>query len=121
MTFNQIRRLTLCATITATVAGTFISPAHALSESQSKGMFRHGIWEWSLNNCPNAMRQNGYWYALKEVGGFKNINQIVTLEGGKDFMEGWKYMTSNGERFGIVKTCDYAFEQWPAVLYKNEE
>ena len=103
--------------------GLFFSSGHsvyALSETQSKGIYRHGIWEWSLKNCPNALRQKGYWYALKEVGGFESANQITSLEQSRDFLRGWKYMAENAERFGIAQTCDYAFQQWPAILYRNE-
>ena len=97
-----------------------VHSAYALSNSQSKAMYRHGIWEWSLKNCPDALRQKGYWYALKEVGGFHSIDHILSMENGPDFAQGWKYMSDNELRFGISRTCDYAFQQWPAVLYRRE-
>lgn len=94
-------------------------PAHALTPQQEKGMYRHGIWEWALKNCPGAFRNKGYWYALKEVGEFENTAQIRRNETGRSFAEGWEYMVGNAQKFGTDKTCDYAIEQWPAVLYRE--
>ena len=94
-------------------------PVHASTEMQREAMFRHGIWEWSLQNCPGAFRNKGYWFALKEYGGFKNSDQIVRNEEGRPFRQGWGYMASNAATYGLKKTCDYAFEQWPAVLYRE--
>ena len=91
-------------------------PAHSLTLQQEKGMYRHGIWEWALQNCPGTYRNKGYWFALKEVGEFENTAQIRRNETGKSFIEGREYMESNARKFGIGKTCDYAIEQWPAVL-----
>ncbi len=104
------------------ITGLFFNSGHsayALSETQAKGIYRHGIWEWSLKNCPDALRQKGYWFALKEVGGFESAEQITSLEQSRDFLRGWKFMAENAERYGIARTCDYAFEQWPAILYRN--
>lgn len=99
---------------------TLAQPAYALTDLQAEGLYRHGIWEWSLRNCPYAMRQNGYWYALKEVAGFSNASEIVGHEDSEPFKAGWDYMAGNYEEFGLERTCDYAYEQWPAVLYDGK-
>ena len=96
-----------------------LTPAHSLTQLQKKGMFRHGIWEWSLNNCPGALRNTGYWFGLIEVGKFKNAEEIISNENGKDFLQGWRYMAVNADKFGIERTCNYAFEQWPAVIWRE--
>ena len=92
----------------------------ALTEDQKKGLFRHGIWEWSIKTCPGILRNKGYWFALKEVGGFRNADHIIQNESAASFKRGWKYMTENRRKFGLEKTCDYAIEQWPAVLWREE-
>lgn len=101
------------------VAGVCGAQASTLSVQQQKGMLRHGIWEWSLKNCPGAYRNTGYWFALKEVGEFENADEIIRNEGGPDFKDGWNYMDLNASLYGVEATCDYAFEQWPAVLYRE--
>lgn len=95
-------------------------PAFALTEQQNKGMYRHGIWEWSIRTCPNIVRNKGYWFALKEVGGFDNADHIIKSENSKAFLRGWAYMVGNAERFGVEATCEYAAEQWPAVLWTEQ-
>lgn len=94
-------------------------PAYSLTQLQKKGMYRHGIWEWSLQNCPGALRNTGYWFGLINVGKFKNAEEIIQNENGRDFLEGWKYMAVNAEKFGLERTCDYAFREWPAVLWRE--
>ena len=96
-----------------------LSPVLALTPDQEKGMLRHGIWEWSLKHCPGALRNTGYWFALKEVGGFDSAQHIIDLENSRSFILGQKFMATNAENHGLEKTCDYAFEQWPAVLYRE--
>ncbi|MCB1421601.1 MAG: hypothetical protein KDJ69_03860 [Nitratireductor sp.] len=96
-----------------------VLPALALSPQQQKGMYRHGMWEWSIRTCPGVARNKGYWYALREVGEFENSAQIVENEDGPDFKEGWSYMDTNAKIFGVDTACDYAVEQWPAVLYRD--
>lgn len=105
--------------LTITVAASQI--ALALTSDQRKGLYRHGIWEWSLRTCPGMLRNKGYWFALKEVGKFKSVDQIIENEDGSDFYEGWQYMEGNARRFGVDRTCTYAHEQWPAILWRSEE
>ena len=107
------------ATLTCLCASAILSPAIAMTEQQSKGMYRHGIWEWSLSKCTGALRQKGYWYALKELGGFPSSQAIIDLETSNEFKNGWRYMETNARNHGMDRTCDYAFEQWPALLYRN--
>lgn len=101
------------------LTGISTPPAFALSQQQQKGMFFHGMWEWSLRNCSGAYRNKGYWFALKEVGEFENSAQIIRNESGKDFQEGWEKMALSATLNGIDAACGHAFEQWPAVLYKE--
>lgn len=97
----------------------YVEPVFALTEKQKIGLFRHGIWEWSIRTCPNILRNKGYWFALKEVGEFQNADQIIQNENDKSFLDGWNYMVSNAQKFGQDKTCAYAIEQWPAVLWSE--
>ena len=103
----------------ATFFLSFIAHSYALTEKQKMGIYRHGIWEWSIKTCPNILRNKGYWFALKEVGEFKNADQIIQSENTTSFLEGWNYMVANAEKFGLEKTCQYAIEQWPAVLWSE--
>ncbi len=115
MSLNVTRIVILAFLMTLTIG----KAAHSLTRQQEEGMFRHGIWEWSLKTCSRAYRNKGYWFALREVGKFENSNQIRRNEGGKSFVEGWRYMVANAQKFGIESTCNYAFEQWPAVLWRK--
>ena len=94
-------------------------PGYAFTEQQSIGLYRHGIWEWSIKSCPNIVRNKGYWYALKEVGGFENADQIIKSENSRSFIRGWNYMAENAKKYGREETCKYAAEQWPAVLWSE--
>jgi hypothetical protein len=101
------------------LASVFVEPVFALTQKQKMGLLRHGIWEWSIRTCPNILRNKGYWFALKEVGEFKNADQIIQNENDQSFLDGWNYMASNAQKFGQDKTCAYAIEQWPAVLWSE--
>ena len=112
---HSLLRITVLAVL---LTGISAPQALALSKQQ-QGMFFHGMWEWSLKNCPGAYRNKGYWYALREVGQFESSTQIVGNEGGENFQDGWEKMALSATLYGIDATCDHAFEQWPAVLYRE--
>lgn len=116
----QHRKTLAVGLVASILVVSMLGPAISLTQKQKTGLVRHGIWEWSLRNCPGAMRNKGYWFALKEVGGFRNASEIIAQEESKEFREGWQYMADNARKFGLDRTCDYAFEQWPAVLYDSE-
>lgn len=107
--------------IIAVLSLAFGTPSFALTDSQSKGMYRHGIWNWSIETCPGIFRGKRYWYYLKEAGKFKKVSQISALEGGTVYMEGWEYMQDNADKFGVEETCEYAKKQWPALLWSEKK
>ncbi|MFK7902546.1 MAG: hypothetical protein AB8B49_06855 [Nitratireductor sp.] len=92
----------------------------AITDGQAKGLYRHGIWEWSIKTCPGVYRGKRYWYHLKEAAGFNNVADISKYANGKIYQEGWGYMQANADKFGIDATCDYAMKQWPAMLWRQD-
>lgn len=97
------------------------TPAFALTESQSKAMYRHGIWNWSIETCPGIYRGTRYWYYLKEAGKFGNVTEISKNEDGEIYKEGRQYMQDNADKFGVQETCEYAKKQWPALLWSEKK
>ena len=102
------------------ILGLGVAPAMALTERQSQGMRFHGSWDWVIRTCPGFHRSYGYWFALKEVGGFKNQIQIVENEGNQDYQDGWDSMRNRAGLNGLVSACDYALKTWPAVFIKAD-
>ncbi|MBL1406449.1 MAG: hypothetical protein COC00_010735 [Rhizobiales bacterium] len=107
--------------IIAVLSVTITTPAFALTDSQSKAMYRHGIWNWSIETCPGIYRGRRYWYYLKEAGEFSNVTEISKNEGGKIYSEGREYMQENADKFGVQETCEYAKKQWPALLWSEKK
>ena len=107
--------------IIAVLSLIYVTPASALTESESKAMYRHGIWNWSIETCPGIFRGRRYWYYLKEAGNFRNVTEISKNEVGEIYKEGRQYMQDNADKFGVQKTCEYAKKQWPALLWSEKK
>lgn len=105
------------------IAGLVLSTsayASGLTDSQKNGMYRHGNWMWSVEMCDGIQRNKRYWFFLKEGGKFQSFSQITELTNGWYYKRGWNYMQQKAVVMGHNQACDYAMEQWPAMLWRKK-
>lgn len=89
-------------------------------DSQRIGMFLHGNWTWSVDNCVGIARNKRYWFFLKEHGRFTSLRQIKEESGGRYFQEGWQFMQRKSDFLGRDSACDFAINKWPAMLWRKD-
>ena len=94
--------------------------ASNLTEHQKIGMFLHGSWSWSIDNCEDITRNKRYWRFLIENGRFSSFTQIHRSVDGEEYRKGWNFMQRKSKLWGNDEACDYASDKWPAMLWRKK-
>ena len=95
--------------------------ASELTDTQKTGMYRHGNWMWSIENCEGVARNKRYWFHLKEGGEFQSFSQISANLDGYYFKRGWQYMQQKAAISGHLQACTYAKTKWPGMLWSKKD
>ena len=98
-----------------------LSQANALTKQQSMALKYHGMWEWVIQTCPTLHRGYGYWYALTEVGEFRNAKEIISYQSREEYDIGWQTMIRTANSSSVERACELAFSEWPAVFVEYDE
>ena len=98
----------------------FAARADDLTERQKIGMFLHGTWSWSIDQCAGIARNKRYWRFLMENGDFRSFRQISENVEGQHFKEGWNFMQRKADLWGNDEACDFAMDKWPAMLWRKK-